>query len=86
MSYDHCVFGQHIVVLIDSRLVSESCGASVLTCLNTIGVRYEVGDQMLPYMISFSREQAVVKESEAKKVSRVLQHYFMLVCFEVAYC
>jgi len=62
---------QHIIVLIDSRLVSESCGAAILTCLNTIGVRYEVGDQIQPFMISFSREQAVVIESEEKKVSSV---------------
>jgi len=70
---NYCLSLQHIVVLIDSRLVSESCGASILTCLNTSGVRYEVGDQIQPYIISFSREQAIVKESEAKKVSRALQ-------------
>jgi len=66
---------QHIIVLIDSRLVSESCGAAILTCLNTSDVRYEVGDQMQPYIISFSREQAVVKESEAKKVSHMFISY-----------
>jgi len=71
---------QHVIVLIDSRLVSESCGASILTCLNTSGVRYEVGDQILPYMISFSREQAVVKESETKKVSPVFKHLFHASC------
>jgi len=32
-------------------------------------VRYEVGDQLQPYIISFSREEAIVKESEAMKVS-----------------
>lgn len=63
---------QHIIVLIDSRLISESCGAPILTCLNTADVRYEVGDQIQPYVISFSREQAVLKESEAKTVSHVL--------------
>ena len=68
---------QHIIVLIDSRLVSETCGASILSCLNTNGVRYEVGDQMQPYIISFSREQAVVKESEMKKVSKVLFCIFL---------
>jgi len=66
---------QHIIVLIDSRLVSESCGAAILTCLNMSGVRYEVGDQIQSYIISFSREQAVVKESEAKKVSRMFISY-----------
>ena len=66
---------QHIVVLMDSRLVSESCGASILTCLNTSGVRYEVADQIQPYIISFSREQAIVKETEAKKVSNTLISY-----------
>jgi len=71
---------QHIIVLIDSRLVSESCGASILMCLNTNGVKYEVGDQLQPYMISFSREQAIVKESETKKVSLVLKHYFLMIC------
>ena len=74
---------QHIIVMIDSRLVSESCGAAILTCLNAIGVRYEVGDQIQPYMITFSREQAIVKESEMKKVSFVLKHCFMLVHFKV---
>jgi len=66
------VYVQHVIVMIDSRLVSEPCGASILTCLNTSGVRYEVGEQIQPYIITFSREQATVKESEAKKVSCVL--------------
>jgi len=75
---------QHIIVLIDSRLVSESCGASILSCLNTSGVRYEVGDQIQPYIISFSREQATVKESEAKKVSPLLIYTrLMLAYFKV---
>jgi alcohol dehydrogenase class IV len=75
-------FLKHLTVILDSHLMNEPFGTSILELLQSNGIKYEVQKQAQPNIITFWRAEAVVTEEEPKKVIARYQYmftYFLLI-------
>lgn len=75
--------------MIDTCLLSLSCGPAIVKCLQVGDVRYEVDKQPETNMMSFWREVTVATEIESNKVWRyilaICKVFFLLLVWDIKF-